>query len=984
MNNKNNNKSEEAVSPFPKVEEDVLRFWQSNKIFEKSVKKEAPQGSYIFNDGPPFITGLPHYATLLPSVAKDVVPRYWTMKGCRVERKWGWDCHGLPAENKVEGQLGLKNKKDIEDLGVGKFVDACRNYVKEGSDQWRWYIDRIGRWVDMDNAYRTMDLNFMESVIWAFKKLYDDGFIYEGYRTSLHCPRCATPLSKFEITMDAGSYRDITEPSVTVKFKVVGKENEYLLAWTTTPWTLPGNLALAVGEKVKYIKAEVDGEILILAKDRMGEILQDKKYKIAKELSGSDLIGEQYEPLYILNSEEIRKNYNVYKVYGANFVTTEDGTGIVHIAPNFGEDDFELGKVIGLPMVDLMDENGIYAKEAGQWQNFYFKKTGEAVKEDLQKRNIIFSVFDVTHPYPFCYRCNTSLIYRTQKAWYLKIDKIRGKLVETNKEINWVPEYFKEGRFQFNLESAPDWCLSRSRYWGSPIPVWRCQNCEEVKVVGSLKEIEKLSGKRINDLHRPGIDEIEFRCDKCGKTMKRVPEVLDCWFESGSMPFAQWHYPFEREADFKNIFPADFIVEYTGQLRGWFYYLHVLSNCLFDSLSYKNVIVTGVLAGTDGRKMSKSFGNYPDPRLVLEKYGSDALRMYFMSSSIMMGDDTSLSEKDIQDSLRKNVMILWNIYNFYSMYANYENRNISSLESDKETAEKFLADARNDNVLDKWILAKLNQLIFEVTGNLEKYHLPAAARPISEFIDDLSTWYIRRSRDRFKGDDERDKQAAIAATGYVLLQLSKVIAPFMPFLAEQLWQKVTGNNFADGDKSVHLEEWPQSHSMEHVTHNIMNEMAMVRKIVELGLAKRDEAGIKIRQPLLELRITNCELRDEQVALVADELNVKNVVCKKGEGNIEVELNTEISDELKLEGTKRDLVRAINNLRKDVGLTIQDRAEIYFKSDDKMIKEVFDKMKAEILKDTLSTEIHEGVVEDVNLQKEIKINDAKIVLGIKKN
>lgn len=974
MEAENNKDQKQAASPFPKMEEAVLQFWQDNQIFTKSVKKEAPQGSYIFNDGPPFITGLPHYATLLPSVAKDVVPRYWTMKGYRVERKWGWDCHGLPAENKVENQLGLKNKKDIEELGVGKFIDACRNYVKEGSDQWRWYIDRIGRWVDMDNAYRTMDLDFMESVMWAFKKLHDDGFIYEGYRTSLHCPRCATPLSKFEITMDAGSYRDITEPSVTVKFKVIGKENEYLLAWTTTPWTLPGNLALAVGKKIKYVKAKVEEEILILAKDRVEEILKNKDYNIIAEILGKDLVGETYESLYILSSEEIKNNKNVYKVYGADFVTTEDGSGIVHIAPNFGEDDFELGKAIGLPMVDLMDENGIYTKEAGQWQNFYFKKAGDAVKEDLQKRNIIFSIFDVAHPYPFCYRCNTSLIYRTQKAWYLQIDKIREKLIESNKKINWVPEYFKEGRFQFNLESAPDWCLSRSRYWGSPVPVWRCQSCDKIKVVGSLKEIEELSGQKIDDLHRPGIDEVEFKCDQCGGVMKRVPEVLDCWFESGSMPFAQWHYPFEREADFKNIFPADFIVEYTGQLRGWFYYLHVLSNALFNSLSYKNVIVTGVLAGTDGRKMSKSFGNYPDPRLVLEKYGSDALRMYFMSSSIMIGDDTSLSEKDIQDSLRKNIMILWNVYNFYAMYAA------------ESKVESYKVESKN--ILDQWILARLNQLIAGVTDNLEKYHLPAAARPISEFIDDLSTWYIRRSRDRFKGDDINDKEAAMATTGYVLFQLSKVIAPFMPFIAEQLWQKITGNDFKDGNKSVHLGEWPKQLSITNDELRIVDDMKMVRKIVELGLAKRDEAGIKIRQPIASLKIkmqkSKCKNINDYIKLIQDELNAKTAeVIYSEDDALLVEIDTTITGELKLEGIKRDLVRSINNLRKDAGLTIQDRAEIYWQTDDKMVREVFEKMKEEVMKDTLSTDVKDSLYAGVDLQKEVKVNDAKIILAIKK-
>ena len=986
MQNNQENNLNKAQNPYTKMEEEVLNFWQRAEIFKKSITKDAPKGNYIFNDGPPFITGLPHYATLLPSIAKDVVPRYWTMKGYKVERIWGWDCHGLPAENKVEEQLGLKNKKDIEELGVDKFIDACRSYVNKGSEQWEWYINRIGRWVDMKNAYKTMDLKFMESVIWSFKKLYDTGFIYEGYRTSLHCPRCATPLSKFEITMDLGSYRDVTDKSVVVKFKVKNSsktrkniginDNTYLLAWTTTPWTLPGNLALAVGNEIDYIKIKIKNEetntndLYIIAKKRLVEVIKNIGYEIVSNLRGSELIGLKYEPIYELNNEKIIKSDKIYKIYAANFVTTEDGTGIVHIAPNFGEDDFRLGEMVGLPMIDMMDENGVYLESAGKWNGYYFKKANRDVLLDIEKRGIIFSSSDFTHAYPFCYRCNTPLIYKTQKAWYLDVQKIKERMLETNKEINWVPEYFKEGRFKNNIESAPDWCLSRSRYWGSPIPVWKCSDCNKIKVLGSTEEIEKLSGEKVNDLHRPNIDKHKLKCE-CGGVMRRVKEVFDCWFESGAMPFAQFHYPFESQADFKNMFPADFIIEYTGQLRGWFYYLHVLSNALFDSVSFKNVVVSGVLAGTDGRKMSKSFGNYPDPRATLEKYGSDALRMYFMNSSIMLGDDTNFSEIDIQDALRKNVIVLWNVVKFYELFMSSGNKISVIGINDKK------------NILDIWILTKLNQLIKEITENLEKYNLPGASRPISGFIDDLSTWYLRRSRDRFKDGDEKDKQTVLATTKLVLIELAKVMAPFTPFIAEQIWQKLTGNDFKNKDRSVHLEKWPEVINLKNERlDNIIKEMEQVRNIVELGLSKRDEAGIKVRQPLHELKIKNYELKNDFKLLILDELNVKNIVCEKGVGSISVELDTNITHELKLEGIKREIVRLVNAARKDSGLSLKDHTKIFYSTDNELILNSIETFREEIMKDTISNEIKK--IEDATGLKDIKVDGVFLKLCVKKN
>lgn len=888
-----------------KHEEKASNFWKENDIFKKSVEKPAgakPKGNYVFYDGPPFITGLPHYATLLPSIVKDVIPRFWTMKGFRVERNWGWDCHGLPAENQVEKEMNLKNKKDIEKLGVEKFVDSCKCYVNNVSGQWKWYVDRIARWVDMDKPYRTMDKSFMESVMWAFKQLYDKEMIYEGFRTSLHCPRCATPLSKFEITMDSGSYRDVSEDSVVLKFKL--KPNKkfgeiYVLAWTTTPWTLPGNLALAVNNEIDYLLVEFGGEKYILAKEKAKDILEED-FKILKEFKGDELIGLEYEPLFDLENKEIKSSGTAYKIYQGDFVNVEDGTGVVHIAPNFGEEDFEFGKEHKLPIVDIMDDDGAYTEEAGKWKGIFFKDAGKKVMEELGEK--LFSKFKYTHSYPFCYRCESPLIYKTQKAWYLDIDKIRSGMLKTNEKVNWVPDYFKEGRFKYNIEKAPHWCLSRSRYWGSPLPVWRCDKCGEIKVVGSIKEIEELSGKKVTDLHRPAIDKFEFGC-KCGNVMKRVPEILDCWFESGSMPYAQWHYPFEKKSHFENNFPCDFIIEYTGQLRGWFYYLHVLSNALFNSECFKNVIVTGVLAGTDGRKMSKSYGNYPDPKETLEKYGGDAIRMYFLGSPIILGEDMNLNEKDIQISLRKNVMLLNNVYNFY------------------ETLDKSNLKKSENNVLDRWIVSRMNVLIKEVTDNLEKYNLPYATRMITEFIEDLSLGYIKLNRNRFSSGDKE----AVETLGFVLESLSKVIAPFMPFISENIWQGLTKNNFKKADESVHLQKWIKFDSKK-IDEKLIEDIKKVREIISVGMAERDKAKIGLKWPLGLAKITlNKELDKDFKEIIKSQLNVKEIKIGKGE-EIVVNFDTKLTSELEAEGYARELSRQIQAFRKKLGLNKKDLVE----------------------------------------------------------
>jgi isoleucyl-tRNA synthetase len=935
----------EEKSQFSLMEEEVLDFWQKNKTFQKSVQRQPLKGSYVFYDGPPFITGTPHYATLLPSIAKDLIPRYWTMKGYRVERVWGWDCHGLPAENKVEKQLGLRNKKDIENLGVSKFVESCREYVSDCSSQWEWYVNRIGRWVDMDNAYRTMDLAFMESVIWAFKELYQKNLIYEGYRTSLHCPRCATPLSKFEITMDAGSYREVEDDSIVVEFK--SEKDFSFLVWTTTPWTLPGNLALVVGPEIDYVLIEESGKKYLLAEARVKDFF--KESKVLKKFKGKDLENIKYEPVFDLNNQEIKENKNVFQVYSASFVNLEEGTGIVHVAPNFGEDDFNLGQEKELPIVELMDENGIYLESAGHWKGQYFKKANSLVLTELKDK--IFFKGRGVHSYPFCYRCETSLIHKTQKAWYLKIEEIRKKLLESGKNINWIPPHFKEGRFKYNLEHAPDWCLSRSRYWGSPVPVWKCQ-CGEIKVVGSIKELEELSGQKIKDLHRPMIDEVVIQCLECGQEMKRVPEVLDCWFESGSMPFAQFHYPFQRKEEWSDLFPADFIIEYTGQLRGWFYYLHVLGLALFESEAFKNVIVTGVLAGTDGRKMSKSFGNYPDPKILLNKYGSDALRMYFMSSSIMLGGDMNFSENDVRDVLRRNVILAWNVACFYKIFAQNTGKDNS------------------ENILDRWIMSRLNQLIGQTTKNLEEYNIPSACQEITSFIDDLSTWYIRRSRERFRNNDS----SALATTKHVLIELSKVMAPFMPFISEKIWQEITENK----EKSVHLEEWPQA---GEINQEVVQEMIKVRKVAELGLAQRDEKKVKIRQPLSSMKVFNCRLEKEYADLIKEELNVKEIEFIDGQ-ETKVEFDFEITRELEMEGLKREMTRAINELRKKEKLGVNDKVVLFYQTESQILKDVFQdqKLREELISSVLAQEI---VLKEDLTGEEVSVNSNKIVFSIKK-
>ena len=1109
-------------SDLAKREEKILKYWQENKIFEKTLEKDAPKGEFIFYDGPPFATGLPHYGHILAGTIKDVIPRYKTMKGYRVPRRWGWDCHGLPLENEIERELGFKTKKDIEDYGVANFNEKAREFVLKYADDWQKIIPRLGRWVDMTSPYKTMDATYTETILWIFKNLYDKGLIYEGFKSMHLCPRCETTLSNFEVNQ---GYKDITDIAVTVKFELEDEPGTYLLAWTTTPWTLPGNAALAVGKDISYIKfkSEQDlpefnlknGEKIWLAKEVVGKVLDKLKenpghyLRPIDEVKGEELIGKKYKPLfdYYINDEKIKNRENGWKVYGADFVTTEDGTGIVHIAPSFGDDDLHLGQENNLPMIKHVSPEGKMKPEATHFAGMFVKPKSDDEKtrlstdieviKYLQDNNLFFDKQKLTHSYPHCWRCDTPLLNYATSSWFVGVSEIKEKLVKENKKIKWVPEEVGDGRFGKWLEGARDWAISRSRYWGAPLPVWKCEDCNKVEVVGSLEDIkkktsrgnrfivvrhgeaghnaknitnsdesveyhltekgrkevektaEKLKKEKIDkvftspflrsketaailgeelgldkktfeiddrlreldfgeldntpldkfleyrsthlgyderlpkgesyldakkryaefvynidqknkgkvilvvshgvaiesvkaiiegadakhsqeilmesrpetasflgfgfsalphnedyelDFHRPYIDEIKINCE-CGNLMGRVPEVFDCWFESGSMPYGQYHYPFENLDKFdprKGLsYPAHFIAEGLDQTRGWFYTLLVLGTALFDKSPYENVLVNGLVLAEDGRKMSKRMKNYPDPVDVVNKDGADAIRFYLLSSPVVRGEDLNFSEHGVAEIVKKNILRLYNTKTFFEMYAKKDAKPTST----------------SKNILDMWIIARLKELVETSGKHLEKYELDKASRPITEYIDDLSTWYIRRSRDRFRKDSSRDYEEASGVLRFVLTELSKVVAPFMPFIAESIYKDVSADK-----ESVHLENWPEYDELQTKEKKVLELMNETRKISSLGLEARSKAGIKVRQPLHELKVKSGKLKDENdyIEIIKDEVNVKNISFDET-SDMDVVLDTNITAELKEEGELRDLIRTIQGARKSAGL-----------------------------------------------------------------
>ncbi|GII22808.1 isoleucine--tRNA ligase [Planosporangium mesophilum] len=848
-----------ASPDLPEVERRVLDFWKSDKTFEASVSNrptgEDGSNEFVFYDGPPFANGLPHYGHLLTGYVKDVVPRYQTMRGRRVERRFGWDTHGLPAEVEAEKQLDISTKAEILAMGVDKFNAACRDSVLRYTSEWERYVTRQARWVDFENDYKTLDLDYMESVMWAFRTLHDKGLIYEGFRVMPYCWRCETPLSNTETRMD-DVYRDRQDPAVTVKFRL--ETGEDLLVWTTTPWTLPSNLAVAVNPEVEYAVYESDGQRYVLASALAGGYERELANATrVGTVQGSELVGRRYTPLFDFLVE--RGGENAFRVLAGDFVTTEDGTGVVHMAPAFGEDDQNTCNANGIPTVVTVDDHTRFTSLVPAYEGLQVFEANKPVLRDLKERGAVVRHDSYTHSYPHCWRCDTPLVYKAVSSWFVAVTKFRDRMVELNQEINWTPEHVKDGQFGKWLAGARDWGISRTRFWGSPIPVWKSDNPEypRIDVYGSLDELERDFGVRPTDLHRPGIDELTRPNpdDPTGRsTMRRVPEVLDCWFESGSMPFAQVHYPFSNRDWFEDHYPGDFIVEYTAQTRGWFYTLHVLATALFDRPAFRNCVVHGTLLGEDGRKMSKSLRNYPDVYGVFDSYGADAMRWFLIASPVLRGGDMSVTETGIRDAVRQVLLPLWNVWYFFSLYAN---------------AEGYEAVRRTDSphLLDRYVLAKTGELVADVTRQLDAYDLSGASGSVRSYLDALTNWYVRRSRNRFwTGDRE-----AFDTLYTVLETLARVVAPLAPMVAEEIWRGLTGG------RSVHLTDWPDAAEFP-ADHELVASMDSVRDVCSAALSLRKARGLRVRLPLPRLTVAtpDAERLRPFADLVADEVNVKDV------------------------------------------------------------------------------------------------------------
>ena len=1160
-------------------EKDWVQRWKDDQTFEKSVAQRPADNTYVFYDGPPFITGVPHHGTLLSSIVKDAVPRYWTMKGKRVERRWGWDCHGLPAENFVEKQMNIMDRRQIvtnsdqsapldkdgnplPTISLEKYINKARESMVANSETWQGVIDRIGRWVDFKGAYRTMDKNFMESVWWAFKQLYEAGKIYEGEKVLMYDTKFATPVSKAEVTMDNDAYQTVTDPSVYVKFKlkdsktshkivlnehskvlfvcnanvvrsqmaqafynhftktqnadsagvnaekystdeiptvadfdahlvaknldplavidlmrekgievgasqrtqltkgmlrdydlvinianrsqtpdwlkgdnvvwwkiedphaesrelaelacdeiekrvkklisgevvdddIEGDEDVNILAWTTTPWTLPANLMLAVNPEMTYCEVLVGGEKLIIAEEALGRTLQDEKhrpldYEVLRTFPGSELVGKKYQPLD--TGSTWPQNDKIHTIYAADFVSHESGTGIVHIAPAYGEDDFELGKANGIAPFHVIDDNGYYTdtnyKGLEVWDNNKF------IAKDLKEKGAVWKIEYIRHEYPFNPRSKQRIMYRAIPSWFFDIQGQKPLMLEQNEHINWFPAHLKHGRFAKNIEQAPDWNLSRDRFWATAMPVWK-GNRGTVKVVGSYAELKELSGVELDDYHRPWVDDITFTID--GEIFTRIDKVLDCWFESGSMPFAQLHYPFENQTKFEQNYPADFIVEYIGQVRAWFYYVHAVNVALAEigafgeagaqhKNAYSNVITTGVVAGNDGRKMSKSLGNFTDPNELMDKFSADSLRFLLLSSPLLNGEDFALHDKDVGDVARKLSMI-WNMYDFFTMYAE-----VDGWEFNGELKDPL---GELTNPLDAWIVSRLHQLVTEVERHMDTYNIPDALSPILPFLDDASNWYVRRSRRRFwKSEDDGDKNDAYRTLHYVLVRLSYILAPFTPFLAEELYHNLTGD-----DESIHLKDWLPA---GEVNEQALADMARTRELINNGLSlrmKQDEhqASIKVRQPLQFAAYAGVKLAEYYEQIMAEELNVKEIRWIENldehladydvtEGVIKpeswVEISKHLTPELKREGLMREVIRHVQSARKKAGLQVDDRIELNIASSDAEITQAVDIFADTIKAETLAVKLGSAAADDME-EYDVKVDGKPVEIYLKK-
>ncbi|MFW6260164.1 MAG: isoleucine--tRNA ligase [Spirochaetota bacterium] len=977
---------------FPKMEERILAFWEANEIFKKSIAQREGNDEFVFYDGPPFATGLPHYGHILAGTIKDIIPRYQAMKGKKVERRFGWDCHGLPVEYEMEKELGISGKTEIEAYGIAKFNEACRSIVLRYTEEWRDVVTRMGRWVDFDDDYKTMDPDYMETIWWVFKQLWESGYVYEGYYILPYSPALATPLSNFEVNL--GGYHEVTDPAITVRFELTDEPGTFILAWTTTPWTLPSNLGLALGPEIEYVKVADGDEHFILGKDRLAAYYKDEgDYEIVWTKKGSELAGLHYRPLFPYFASLDAKG--AFRTHVADYVTTEDGTGIVHIAPGFGEDDYNVLKDTELPVPVPIDAECKFTSEVSDFEGLFVKDADKPIIARLRDDGALVKRENYVHPYPFCYRTNKPLIYRAVSSWFVDIDKIKESMLAANRQINWVPDHLKEGRFGKWLEGARDWAISRNRYWGNPIPVWKCDGSDYVECIGSREELERKSGQKVDDLHKHFVDEITWPSPDGKGTMRRVTEVLDCWFESGAMPYAQNHYPFENKEWFDEHYPADFIAEGLDQTRGWFYTLTVLAAALFDKPAFQNVIVNGIVLAPDGKKMSKSLRNYTPPMDVMNEFGSDALRLSLMHSTVVKAEDLKYSDDTVRDVLKSIIIPLWNAYSFFVTYANIDG------------AVPSAPPENPGNPLDRWILSEAERLVEDVTAQLDAYDLQRAIDPVVNFIDLLNNWYIRRSRRRFwRSENDSDKAEAYASLYAVLVKLVTVAAPIIPFVTEEVFQNLRADS---QPASVHLLDYPIADRSRR-DFELEEKMAVTRQAVSMGRAIRSLHNLKIRQPLKAIHLVTRESNEKRILIemediVREELNVKDVVFRENEeelveysakanfrklgkelgkdmreaaqkieelsgreiqgliegttlsidvggrtldltqddviiqrterenlrvlneGSLTVALDPEITEELRQEGIVRDLIRQIQNLRKESGLEVSDRIRL---------------------------------------------------------
>jgi isoleucyl-tRNA synthetase len=1046
---------------FPEIEKKMLKYWEDNKIFEKSVEQRKGKEKYVFFDGPPFANGLPHYGHILANVIKDAVTRYWNMRGYYVPRTNGWDCHGLPVEYEIEKELKLSGRKEIVEYGIEKFNSKCRESVFRYTKEWEDTLKRIARWVDFGDSYATLDNNYMESIWWIFKQIWDKGLVYSGHKAMHVCPRCETPLSNFEVSQ---GYKDVTDLSLTSKYKLkedalkaIDSEGEeiYVLSWTTTPWTLPGNVALAFGQSVQYVKVagkdcDEKEEVYIVAKDVLDNVFGEGNYNVLGKIDAKKLEGTHYHPVfdYYLNKDIEGK---LYTIEMADFVSAEDGTGIVHTAPMFGEDDYNLGKEKDLALIQHVKMDGTFTEEVKDFAGKFVKGQDLNIVLNIHERGLLFNKQNFRHSYPHCWRCETPLLNYATRSFFIEVTKLKDKMLKTNQEIHWQPEHIKEGRFGKWLEGARDWAISRNRFWGCAIPVWECE-CGEQICIGSVEELKEKSGGKLPerdgelDLHKPYIDEITIKCPTCNIQMKRISDVFDCWFESGSMPYAQLHYPFENKAEFEDNFPANFIAEGLDQTRGWFYTLHVLANVIGEKVfkkpkpAFSNVIVNGIILAADGEKLSKRKKNYPDPNTLFDTKGVDSMRYFLLNSPAALADDVRFSEAYVEEVVKKFTLTLWNIYSFFVTYANI----------DKFKPEADFAKFQPKHKLDRWILSELNALIVEVTEQMDNYNLPKSTRPMMDFLENLSNWYVRRSRRRFwKSENDEDKNSAYQTLYIVLVEFSKILAPIMPYISDEIYQNLTG------EQSVHLADWPDANKYA-IDEKLNEEIYVVRTIVNLGHSVRAKAKIKVRQPLQKVGIALPEGIEQRVIeshkeVILEELNVKDLEfiaeagdiveqsvvpnakvlgpkygkdvqfiiqkIKAGEYKLEEEcvkvgefeligdeveigfkgkegfdvesmegivvaLDTNITMELKKEGYARDIVRMIQELRKEADYQVDDR--IYVAVDatgevDAAVTEFADYIKAE----TLADELQQSGDMEWDKEKVVDMEGVEVKIAVRK-